>query len=169
MPDNIPPSWEPEPEKMGNWRAMFEPNRGSKPADAPPSSRSEMPREPTPDEEAPGLDLSVYRPWILQRGRSHPAMMLEFRRFEPRSGLWVGWAIAYPHLVTLEYTGDKMLSLDFGTRQVIVEGRGLDELARYIQQGAVVTIQEYAAQLWPQPSAVGGSVSAIRKVEPSIP
>jgi hypothetical protein len=163
MPHNNPPSWEPEPQKMGNWRAMFESDRGGKPPEAPPSARGEPPREQAPDDEAPGLDLSVYRPWILQRGRSRPAMMLEFRRFEPRSGLWAGWAIAYPHLVALEYTGDKMLSLDFGTRQVIVEGQGLDELARLIQQGSVVTIQEYAAQLWPMPTE-GGSISVIREL-----
>jgi hypothetical protein len=108
-------------------------------------------------------DSSEYQPWVLQRGRSRPAMMLHLRRFEPRSGLWMGWELSYPHLVAAEYTGDKLLSLDFGTRQFMLEGSGLDELARHLQTGGVLLIQEYAMAIWP--GRPGGScVSAIRKI-----
>jgi hypothetical protein len=91
-------------------------------------------------------------------------MMLELRRYEPRSGLWTGWALAYPHLIALEYTGDRLLSLDFGQRQFVVEGSGLDELARHIQQGAVLAVQEYAASLWATRSGQG-LVTALRRID----
>jgi hypothetical protein len=163
MPHDTPQGWEPEPQKMGNWRAMFEPERGAQRAEPSPAASAEPPPGPAVEDETRQLDLSVYRPWILQRGRSRPAMMLEFRQYEPRSGLWSGWAIAYPHLVGLEYTGDRMLSLDFGTRHIVIEGVGLDELARHIQQGAVVAIHEHAPTVWPE--RPGGSVvSAIRRL-----
>jgi hypothetical protein len=157
--------WEPEPSKMGNWRAQLMQDRGA-PIGAPtpePVERPEAAREVTPEVEALAPESGDYKPWILQRARSHPAMMLEFRRYEPRSGFWTGWAIAYPHLVTLEYTSDKLLSLDFGARQVIIEGNGLDELARHIQQGAVLTIQEHAKAIWPAALA-GPGVTAIRNI-----
>lgn len=164
MPHDTPNGWEPDPQKVGNWRSMFEADRGGKAPGAPaPTTRREIPREQAPDDDASELDPSIYRPWILQRGRSHPAMMLEFRRYEPRSGLWTGWAIAYPLLVGLEYTGDKMLSLDFGTRQIIIQGTGLDELARHIQLGAVVAIQEHAAAVWPIFSE-GACITGIRRI-----
>jgi len=166
MPPETPQGWEPKPQKMGNWRAMFEPDRGVQCPEPPEAASAEPPREPVVEDETPHLDLSVYRPWILQRGRSRPAMMLEFRQYEPRSGLWSGWAVAYPHLVGLEYTGDKMLSLDFGGRHVVIEGVGLDELARHIQQGAVVAIHEHAPSVWPQ-QPVAAVVTAIRRLNPS--
>jgi hypothetical protein len=103
------------------------------------------------DEAALALvqDATDYRPWILQRGRSSPVMMLHLRRYDPRSRLWQGWQIAYPHLIAADYTGDTLLSLDFGTRQFVIEGRGLDELARHLQTGSVLMVQEYAASQWP--------------------
>lgn len=150
------PSWEPDETKMGNWRAMFEQDRGGRPQVAPPADPGDIAAD-----RQPARDLSVYRPWILQRGR--PSMMLEFRRYEPRSGLWSGWAVAYPQLIELEYTGGGMLSLDFGVRQFVLEGAGLDELARHLQLGAVVSVQEHAPSLWPElPSE--GVVTAIRRV-----
>lgn len=155
--------WEPDPSKMGNWRAQLMQDRGAPIGGPAPADPTEVPREHASREVELAPDVSEYRPWILQRSRSHPAMMLEFRRYEPRSGLWTGWAISYPHLVTLEYTGDKLLSLDFGSRQVMVEGRGLDELARYIQQGAVLAIQEHAPAIWSS-LAEGARVSAIRSM-----
>ena len=94
------------------------------------------------------LDASEYKPWVLQRGRSCPAMMLHLRRYESKSGLWQGWQISYPHLIAIEYTGDKMLSLDFGTRQFVIEGTGLTELARHLQQGTVLMVQEYSGAFW---------------------
>ena len=161
MEHGAPQGWEPDSQKMGNWRAMFESDRRAAPAAEAPSARE----APAALEEAV-FDPLGYRPWVLQRGRSHPAMMLEFRRFEPRSGLWSGWAVAYPHLAALEYTGDRMLSLDFGARHYLLEGRGLDELARRIQEGAVLAIQEYAPSLWPQPAA-DALVSHIRLLAPT--
>jgi hypothetical protein len=130
----------------------------------------EMPRPPLTPEEitdeaamALALDTAEYKPWVLQRGRGRPAMMLHLRRFEPKSGLWVGWQLAYPHLVAVEYTGDRMLSLDFGTRHFIVEGNGLHELARHLQSGSVLMVQEYSSEVW------GGcqrdpTIAAIRSV-----
>ncbi|MES1985886.1 MAG: hypothetical protein V4461_13125 [Pseudomonadota bacterium] len=165
-----PAGWEPDPRAMGNWRAMFDTKRQSgAPHDAPPiPTQADVPSETPPDDEALVLDLSVYRPWIVQRGRSRPALMLDFRRYEPRSGLWSGWAIAYPYLVGMEYTGDTLLSLDFGARQIVIEGKGLDELVRYIQQGSVTAVQEYAPRLWPeQPSRP--TIISIRDLGKAIP
>lgn len=132
-----------------NWREMFERSgRGHDPArgmgGTPP-----MPRDEPPVEDGlPDLDMAEYKPWVLQRGRSRPALMLHLRRFEPKSGLWMGWQLSYPHLIAVEYVGDKMLSLDFGTRQFMIEGTGLDELARHLQQGTVLVVQEYAERIW---------------------
>lgn len=69
----------------------------------------------------------------------------------------------YPHLVAEEYTGDRMLSLDFGNRQFVIEGTGLQELARHLQSGSALTVQEYIDELW---SACGDMpvVFAIRKM-----
>ena len=141
----------------GNWTDMFSDRNRS--ADSPADASSG--HEPEYADQAP--DPSVYRPWTLQRGRSRPALMLELRRFEPRSGLWSGWQLSYPTLLAVEYTGDRLLSLDFGGRQFVIEGRGLDELARHLQQGGVLTVQEYAAAVWPGP-LTGPAVTTIRKV-----
>lgn len=130
----------------------------------------EQPRPPlTPqeitDEAAMALafDAPEYKPWVLQRGRGRPAMMLHLRRYEPKSGLWCGWQIAYPHLVAVEYTGERMLSLDFGTRQFVIEGSGLHELARHLQLGSVLLVQEYTKGVW---SELAGTsrIEAIRLI-----
>jgi hypothetical protein len=117
------------------------------------------------DEAAMALagEMAEYAPWVLQRGRTRPALMLHLRRFESRSGLWMGWEIAYPHLIAVEYIGDKILSLDFGTRQFMLQGHGLDELAVRLQQGTVLMVQEYCDKVWP---ARGGSgvVSSIAPI-----
>lgn len=141
----------------GGWREMFE-ERGGRP---PGPAVMTPPVEPDDIELAP--DVSVYRPWTLQRGRSRATLMLELRRYEPRSGLWSGWQLSLPSLIAIEYTGDILMSLDFGTRQFVIEGRGLDELARQFHQGSVVAVQEYAAEFWPSRPA-GPIVSAIRRV-----
>ena len=109
--------------------------------------------------------MSVYRPWVLQRGQGRPAMMLDLRRYEPKSGFWSGWAIAYPQLAAVEYVGDKMLSLDFGLRKFVLEGDGLRELTERLQQGAVLAIQEYARDVWPR-RPDGPFISTIRRVGP---
>lgn len=109
------------------------------------------------------LDASEYKPWVLQRGRTRPPMMLHLRRFEPKSGLWMGWQISYPHLFAVEYVGDKMLSLDFGQRQFMIEGTALDELARHLQSGSVLMVQEFCDKAW-RSRGEGGSISSIVKV-----
>jgi hypothetical protein len=120
-----------------------------------PDLRGELPRPPLSPEEitdeaamALALDTPEYKPWVLQRGRGRPAMMLHLRRYEPKSGLWCGWQVAYPHLVATEYTGDGFMSLDFGTRQFVIEGSGLHELNRHLQLGSVLMVQEYAKGVW---------------------
>ena len=129
-----------------------------------------MPQPPLTPEDiideatmALGRDMVEYTPWVLQRGGSRPAMMLHLRRFEPKSGFWCGWEIAYPHLIAVEYTGDKMLSLDFGTRQFMLQGLGLDELVARLQQNSVLMIQEYCDKVWPQRPA-GGFIISIAKL-----
>lgn len=109
------------------------------------------------------LDAPEYKPWVLQRGSGRPAMMLHLRRFEPKSGLWMGWQMAYPHLVAVEYIGDKMLSLDFGTRQFVIEGNCLEELARHLQSGTVLMVQEFSNSVW-QHSQGGGTISSIHRI-----
>jgi hypothetical protein len=147
-----------------NWREMFEQGRGGNGrgvdrnmgGNIPPAQQdgfapthAPAPQRDEPDDDgAPALDMNVYRPWTLQRGRGRPSMLLDLRRYEPKSGLWIGWQMAYPHLIAVEYIGDKMLSLDFGTRQFMIEGRGLDELARHLQQGSVVNVVEYSERVW---------------------
>ena len=91
-------------------------------------------------------------------------MMLHLRRYEPKSGLWCGWQIAYPHLIAVEYTGDKMLSLDFGTRQFIIEGTGLRELTKHLQLGNVLMVQEYCGNVWPS-SETGPTITSIGQLE----
>jgi hypothetical protein len=109
------------------------------------------------------LDAPEYKPWVLQHGSGRPAMMLHLRRFEPKSGLWVGWQLAYPHLVAVEYIGDKMLSLDFGTRQFVIEGTGLQELARHLQSGSVLMVQEYSPHIW-QARPLDGLIDTIARL-----
>ena len=153
--------WEPDPKKMGNWTSMFEPKARDEPPVAPSSAGVR-----TDDGAVVGADEASgqYRPWVLQRGRSHPAMMLQFRRYDPRSGLWIGWQAAYPQLNAVDFIGDRMFTLDFGIRQFVLEGRGLDELARHIQSGTVLAIEEFSAQVWPQPES-GPVITKIEKIE----
>ncbi|WP_263588668.1 hypothetical protein [Sphingopyxis sp. GC21] len=118
--------------------------------------------EPERD-EALELDLAEYRPWVLQRGRSRPAALLDLRWYDARAGLWLGCAIAYPQLAAAEYIGDGMVSLDFGKRQFVLEGDGLGELVRRIQDGSVIRIQEYAAAIWPR-RPVGAIINRIKRL-----
>ena len=168
-----------------NWQQMFEAKRRDRPPEAEhlfggyddgfaPTQRQadgEMLRAPLSLEDitdeaamALALDAPEYKPWVLQRGRGRPAMMLHLRRYEPKSGLWCGWQIAYPHLIAVEYTGDKMLSLDFGTRQFIIEGTGLRELTKHLQLGNVLMVQEYCGNVWPS-SETGPTITSIGQLE----
>jgi hypothetical protein len=116
-----------------------------------------------PEDEPLALDPGHYRPWVLQRGRSRPAMLLDLRRYEPRSGMWTGWALSYPSLVAAEYVGERMLSLDFGERQFMIEGDGLSDLMAQLQLGTVISVQEYSAAVWPNRPA-GPHVTSIRRL-----
>lgn len=157
-----------------HWRQMFDNGRRTGPSAQQPHRRGDAApfgyddgydseheagpaRRPAPlspeditDEAAMALALNAteYRPWTLQRGRGRPALMLHLRRFEPRSGLWMGWQVAYSHLVAVEYVGETMLSIDFGSRQFVIEGNGLDEVARHLQSGNVLMVQEFSSTLW---------------------
>lgn len=163
MSHNQPPPWEPDLNKMGNWRSMFEQTRRPDAAAAPAPSPVETPEE-APEADDLAIDPTVYKPLVLQRGRSRPAMMLELRRYEPRSGLWSSWAMSYPSLYAVDLTGDRLLTLDFGARQFVIEGRGLDKLVRQIREGTAVGIVEHSAGIWPAPmSAV--VVTAIRQIK----
>lgn len=138
---------------------------GGEPPTAPPAPQR-PPSEPE-REEPLELDMAEYRPWILQRGRSRPAALLDLRWYDARAGLWLGCAIAYPHLAAAEYIGERMLSLDCGKRQFVIEGEGLSELVRRIQDGSVIAIQEYAPSVWPQRPA-GSIINSIKKVAGAI-
>lgn len=114
------------------------------------------------DEAALALadDIQEYRPWILQRG-TRPLMMLHLRRFDAQAGHWLGWQVSYPHLIAVEYVGDRLLSLDFGTRHFIIEGIGLGELARHLQTASVQAVVEFSSETWPkQPN--DGAIKTIR-------
>lgn len=139
------------------WQDMFQPHGGGSHPGVPSSDRSDG------LEDEPGLIPAHYRPWVLQRVKSRPAMMMHLRRFEARSGLWMGWALSYPNLVAAEYTGDRMLSLDFGARQFMVQGVGLDQLIAPLQQGVVIALYEHTTSVWPGASA-GPVISSIRRL-----
>lgn len=151
-----------------HWRDMLnQQGRGARQVggDTPPPQPPRPPIEPE-REEPLELDMAEYRPWILQRGRTRPAALLDLRWHDARAGLWLGCAIAYPQLAAVEYIGDKMLSLDCGKRQFVIEGEGLGELVRRIQDGSVIAIQEYAAAVWPQRPA-GSVVTSVKRVSGS--
>ena len=158
------PAGSPPPPAHGGYDDGYQPQ-----AEGPRGDASTSPLTPGDVTDAAAMSLAEdgpeYRPWVLQRG-TRPVLMLHLRRHDPKSGLWMGWEISYPHLVAVEYTGDKLLSLDFGSRQFMLEGTGLDELARHLQTGSVLMVQEYAPSVWPvQPGAQ--RISAIRKLDVS--
>jgi len=140
----------------GNWRDKFEQGREGQSPLAPPAIVDDDPVAP---------DNLQYRPWLIQRGRSRPALLLNLRRFDLRSGMMIGWQASYPHLIAADYFGERMLSLDFGTRHFVIEGTELGELVHHLQQGTVLAIQEYSSVVWPaQPT--GAIVTKMVKIEP---
>jgi hypothetical protein len=154
----------PHPKRFGGYDDGYDP--------AQPQAHGETPPPHSPADQASGayddanlasLNGAEYKPWVLQRGHGRPVMMLHLRRYEPKSGLWCGWQIAYPHLIVAEYTGDKMLSLDFGTRQFMLQGHGLEELSRHLQNGTVLMVQEYCDRIWTNQPA-GGVITSIVKL-----
>ena len=156
--------WEPDPAKLGNnWQALFEQRRSG---GSPPPTASAEPAatEAFDDVEFPSIDPAEYKPWLLQRGRSRGLMMLALRWFDAKAGLWHGSALAYPSLYAVDSIGSRLVSLDFGLRQFVIEGSGLDELTRQLQQGNVVKIVEFASAIWPA-QAEGAIVTGIRRVQ----
>jgi hypothetical protein len=146
-----------------HWRDMLaQPPRGAQQLGGDPSVHSRAPHELDRDDDLT-LDTTDYQPWLLQRGRARPAALLDLRWYDARASLWLGCAIAYPQLVAAEYIGDRMVSLDFGKRQFVLEGDGLGELVRRIQDGSVIAIQEYTPAIWPKRLA-GPIVSSIKRV-----
>lgn len=133
-----------------NWQELFEQRRIGKGAEPDNSPMPADPSEPQEHELAPAPDPQAYRPWLLQRSRSRPVMFLDLRRVEPRTGGLIGCQMGYPYLTAIDYLGDRMVSLDFGVRQFVIEGTGLDALASWLQQGMVLAIQEYSPRIWPQ-------------------
>ena len=115
------------------------------------------------DDERLLLDSAEYQPWVLQRGRSRPAGLLDLRWYDAKARLWLGCAIAYPQLVAAEYVGTAMLSLDFGKRQFVLEGVGLEILLNRLRDYSVIAVQEYAPSLWPQ-RPTGPIISSIKRV-----
>lgn len=150
-----------------HWRDILnqQGRTGRQVGDDPPSGGLGNPTKPDgqPRDDELELDMSEYRPWILQRGRSRPAALIDLRWYDARAGMWLGCAMAYPQLVSVEYVGERMVSLDFGKRQFVLEGEGLIELVRRIQDGSVVAIQEYAPALWPQRPS-GPCITSIKRV-----
>ena len=146
-----------------HWRDVLQQQgHGGRQVGGEPAPPPRIPIEPDVDDDLP-LDMAEYRPWVLQRGRSRPAALLDLRWFDARASLWLGCAIAYPQLAAAEYIGDRMLSLDFGKRQFVLEGEGLRELVRRIQDGSVILIQEYAASVWPRRPA-GPIITSIKRL-----
>lgn len=145
-----------------SWTDMFDPRGGRPPGCLPPASLPDT----EPDDVALAIDPNEYQPWVLQRGRSRPAMMLHLRRYEPKSGLWMGWAMSYPSLIAVEYVGDRMVSLDFGTRQFMIQGEGLDQMIDVLQEAHILSIHENSSIIWPVLSAP--YISSIKRLDKSI-
>ena len=146
-----------------HWRDMLsQQGRGGRQIGGEATPPPSLPVEPERDDDL-ALDTTEYRPWTLQRGRTRPAALLDLRWYDGRASMWLGCAVAYPQLAAVEYIGDRMLSLDFSKRQFVVEGEGLGELVRRIQEGSVISIREYAAEIWPHRPA-GPIVSSIKRV-----
>lgn len=128
---------------MNTWQEMYE--RKAPPAPvggARVGGTDDVPHQLDPEP-------TEYRPWVLQRGSGRPAMLLDLRRFEPKTGTLTGSLVSYPQLMAVDYWGDRVVTLDFGSRHYVIEGTGLGDLPRWLQQGAVLAIQEYSARIWP--------------------
>jgi hypothetical protein len=101
---------------MNNGQDMFEPRRPESPAAITPQGIADDPI----DEAAPAPDPRNYQPWIIQRGRWRPALLLDFRQFEPRGGMLTGCQMPYHHLAGIDDLGDGMVSLDYGVLQFVI-------------------------------------------------
>lgn len=141
---------------MSTWQDMFDKRQV-----AATEALSTNPAQLASDEPewAPPPDPAEYKPWLMQRG-GRPAMFIDLRRFEPRTGSLIGSLMSYPALIAVDYIGDHMLALDFGARQFVLEGAGLDSLAARLQQGMVLAIQEFSPKVW----ATSVPAQVVRKI-----
>jgi hypothetical protein len=162
MSDQSPKGWEPDPRRMGGWQSMFDSPERTGPRTT--GRETEAHNGPLETDDADLDDAAEYRPWTMTRGS--PAMLLHLRVFEERSGIWKGWMLPYSSLYAVEYLGDQMISLDFGPRQFVVAGHGLDELSRHLQQGHVACVQQYSSMVWPALPG-GPTITAITKMQAS--
>lgn len=164
MTDHPQQGWEPDPRRVGNnWRSLFD-QHPQRQGTLPPSAAEGPVAAASPEtDDAAALDATDYRPWIIQRGRSRSVMMLHLRRFDPRTSMPMGWVLPYSSLYGIEYVGDRMLSLDFGVRQFVVEGRGLDGLLGALQSGSIQAVVEYCPALWPKSPDGAAIVTTIRR------
>ena len=104
--------------------------------------------EPDNFDAVPGFDPAEYKAFIVQRGRSRPAMFIDLRSIDARSGVLQGAMLSYPQLVAVDYVDDHTILLDFGVRQVRIEGAGLSELIQRLHSGSVSVVQVYSAKIW---------------------
>jgi hypothetical protein len=132
---------------------------------APTASQSESARvSEVSDVHQLDPEPNEYRPWILQRGSGRPAMLLDLRRYDPKTGTLTGSLVSYPQLMAVDYWGDRVVTLDFGSRHYVIEGAGLGDLPRWLQQGAVLAIQEYSSKIWPR-RGDGALISKIAEID----
>lgn len=103
---------------------------------------------PQDDSLAPLPDPGEYRPFLLQRGRTSPALFLDLRVFDPRAGTLRGSMMSYPQLAAIDYFDDHTIELNFGFRRFRIEGDGLSELVQRLQAGSVLAIQQYSERIW---------------------
>ncbi len=114
------------------------------------------------DEPLPPLpDPTAYKAYHLQRGPGRPAMFLDIRRFDARSGTLVGTMLSYPSLLAVEYFDDHTVDLNFGMRNVRIEGQKLSELVQRLQTGAVLVVQQYSETIWGKERPVGPIIDKI--------
>lgn len=140
----------------GKWEDDFYKRR-------PASTQPVESREEAQDEfdELPGVDPTSYKPFFVQRGRSRPAMFLDLRCFDARSGALKGTMLSYPQLVAIDYVDDHTILLDFGMRHVRIEGDGLAELIARLHSGNVSVIQAWSPKIWGEREPTGPIVRAI--------
>lgn len=110
----------------------------------------------------PGVDPTAYRACLLKRGAGRPALFIDFRSFDARSGALRGTMLSYPMLSAIDYVDDHTLLLDFGMRQIRIEGEKLGELIAHLHAGSVTAVQAYSPKIWGDQEPVG--VPVVRSI-----
>lgn len=127
----------------------------------------EQPVEAEDDASAPQPNPSEYRAFLLQRGRSRPALFLDLRTFYARSGTLIGTMMSYPQLASIDYFDGHTIDLHFGFRRFRIEGHGLSELVMRLQAGTVLAIQQYSDKIWQSGPPRGPLVKRIVEIDPA--